>query len=160
MSKTVHRNHSNPLPTDRLTTTEVSSILGIHRNTLKRMTEALLLPPDGKSGGGRSYWFRSTVDAYRLGALTTATIWFVRDSPIEELNLSLQAGHRILGQTVANVPLTGSSRTEALAALLSFVASAQPHALALPSRTSGSPTHQLLAEACRERGIPLVIYPS
>lgn len=159
MPKGKHNISKMSLPTDQLTATEVSSILSIHRNTLQRMASTLLLPPDGKTGGGRSFWLRASVDAYRLGTLTSATIWYISESPIVEINLKIKSGHRILGQSVASVPLTGTTRTESLGSLLSFLATAGLHALALPAESNGTNVHKVLADACRESGIPLILYP-
>ncbi|WP_042913300.1 MULTISPECIES: helix-turn-helix domain-containing protein [Pseudomonas syringae group] len=160
MSKHANQKHQLPLPTDQLTGSEVSSILGIHRNTLQRMVALRTLTHDGVTGGGRRYWLRSSIDAYRLGTLTTATVWYIHSNLLEDLALKVQPGHRILGQTAASIPLAATSRAECLALLISFISKSEPHALALPAGTAGLPTTLVIAEICRTHGVPVILYPS
>lgn len=159
MSKYKRENRSSNLPSDRLNSTEVSTILGIHRNTLKRMASSGTLAPDGQTGGGRNFWLRSTVDSYRLGALTSATVWYVGSPHLEGLQLPLRSGHRVLGQSAVCIPLSASNRTECLAELLIFIATTSPHALVLPAGGSGNSEHLLVADACRREGVPVILYP-
>lgn len=159
MSKRVSKNSQAPHPTDQLSGSEVSSILGIHRNTLQRMVALRTLVHDGQTGGGRRYWLRSSVDAYRLGTLTTATVWYIHSKFLEELELKIQTGHRILSQTAACIPLAATSRAECLSQLITFIAKSEPHALALPASAYGSPVSAVITEICRTHGVPVILFP-
>lgn len=50
MPKRSSQKHHAPQPTDQLRGSEVSSILGIHRNTLQRMVALKTLEHDGETG--------------------------------------------------------------------------------------------------------------
>lgn len=159
MPKRVTEKHLLPQPTDQLSGSEVSSILGIHRNTLQRMVALGTLVHDGETGGGRRYWLRSSIDAYRLGTLTTATVWYVHSNLLDELEVKVPPGHRILGQTAACIPLAATSRAECLSLLISFIARTTPHALALPASTAGKPTAAVITDICRTHGVPVILFP-
>ena len=159
MPKRSSQKHHAPQPTDQLRGSEVSSILGIHRNTLQRMVALRTLAHDGETGGGRRYWLRSSVDAYRLGTLTTATVWYIQSSLLQELVVKVQAGHRILGQTAASIPLAATSRAGCLSLLLTFIEKSEPHAIALPANAAGLPTAAVITEICRTHGVPVILFP-
>ncbi|WP_439126269.1 MAG: helix-turn-helix domain-containing protein (plasmid) [Pseudomonas rhizophila] len=160
MPKRISQKHHLPQPTDQLSGSEVSSILGIHRNTLQRMVALKTLVHDGETGGGRRYWLRSSVDAYRLGTLTTATVWYIQSNLLEELMVKVQPGHRILGQTAASIPLAANSKAECLSLLFSFIAKNAPHAIALPASTAGLPTAAVITEICHTHGVPVILFPA
>ncbi|SBW84648.1 hypothetical protein PVE_R2G0622 [Pseudomonas veronii 1YdBTEX2] len=160
MPKPPTQKRQPPHSSDRLSGSEVSSILGIHRNTLQRMVTLGTLVHDGKTGGRRRYWLRSSVEAYRLGTLTAATVWYIHSNLLEDIELNVQPGHRILGQTAASIPLAATSRAECLAMLFTFIAKNSPHALALPSSASGLPTTMVITEICRTHGVPVILLPS
>lgn len=159
MPKRPSQKHQLPQPTDQLSGSEVSSILGIHRNTLQRMVALKTLAHDGQTGGGRRYWLRSSVDAYRLGTLTTATVWHIQSSLLPELVVQVQPGHRILGQTAASIPLAATNRGECLSLLLAFIVKSAPHAIALPASTSRLPIAAVITEICHTQGVPVILSP-
>ncbi|MDH1930376.1 hypothetical protein [Pseudomonas sp. GD03696] len=160
MPKRNRENGLSALPTDRLNSTEVSSILGIHRNTLKRMALTGSLSPDGTTGGGRNYWLRSNVDLYRLGALTSTTVWYIQNDLLGELQISHRQDARILGQRAARISLPATNRTACLAALLTFIATEAPHALALPAINTNHQTNRLIADVCCREGVSVILVPS
>lgn len=159
MPKRLNQKHHLPQPTDRLSGSEVSLILGIHRNTLQRMVALRTLAHDGETGGGRRYWLRSSVDAYRLGTLTTATVWYIQSSLLHEFVVHVPPGHRILGHTAASIPLTATSRAVCLSLLLEFIATSAPHAIALPASTTALPIAAVIKETCLTHGVPVILFP-
>ena len=146
-------------PLDQLNGVEVCSLLGIHRSTLLRLASGGVLIPDGETRGHRKFWLRSSVDAYRLGTMTTATVSHVTSVLLPELSLPVPHGYRILGQGVISIPLEGSTKASALTSLLLVLAEHKTTALALPAHSHTHFIHQTVVDACRQYAIPVILHP-
>lgn len=159
MTKSVHHSQAGAFAEERLTANQVCALLEIHRSTLQRKNANGELPADGASGGGRKYWLRRTIDAYRIGDRSSPTTSYVECPLLQEVNLPLHTGGKVLGQPGVRLPLDQSSRVRALSSLLALLDATPPPMLALPASTASSHIHQTVVEACRSLGIPVLLHP-
>lgn len=159
MKKSSHHIPICTLAGERLTANQVCALLEIHRSTLQRKHSSGELPADGASGGGRKYWLRATVDAYRIGDRSSPITSYVECDLLKEVHLPLPKGGKVLGQLGLRLPLDESSRVRALSSLLTLLADAPPSLLALPTSTASNHIHQTVVEACRLLGVPVLLHP-